>query len=66
MCNNFVTDQCNKTKLTGCPLERIQHEFVSTGSGLRWVRRPFGTAPGAVQASSFFKVRFIPNKLLVP
>jgi len=23
--NNFVTDQFNRSKLTGCPLENIQH-----------------------------------------
>jgi len=53
MCNNFVTDQFNRTKLTGCLLQRIQHDFVSTRSGPRRVRRPFWTAPGAVHTSSF-------------
>jgi len=28
MCNNFGTDQFNKTKLTGCALETIQHDLA--------------------------------------
>jgi len=55
MCNNFATDQFKRTKLTGCPLEKIQHDFVSTRYGPRRVRKPFRTAPGAVHhTSSFF------------
>jgi len=29
MRNNFVTDQFNKTKLTGCALEKIQHNLAN-------------------------------------
>jgi len=28
MHNNFITDQFNRTKLTGCALEKIQHELA--------------------------------------
>jgi len=72
MRNNFVTDQINKTKLTGCVLEKIRHnlantilKFVNGGTGGdHTAGQSFGTVNALCLRNGLTQIHQIYRKLL--